>query len=197
MLLVNESANYILFQDFFTNIQIKDTACLFSSFSSVLQNMDSSITLWIIVGIAVFIGLSIFLLLFRSINLIFKVAVIAAVLIFLFGWAAVANIPNRIWQGIQSIGNASINVTINGQALSCAVVPSVEDGKKIVESVRPTINTLLGAISSQVEITTNESKTCAGKASVTVKSSSLEAANKVKDDIQKLLPNIPITLEQK
>lgn len=147
---------------------------------------------WIIAAIIATIGVSIFLFLFRSLGFLIKAAVVIAVLVFLFGWAAVANIPNRIWEGIQSLGNTQIDVKINNEPAKCVVIPNKNDAQRLLDATRPAINTLLGSLASDVTISIVDNKECKDKASIEIRSSSVDAVNRIKTDIEKLLPNIPV-----
>jgi hypothetical protein len=149
---------------------------------------------WIIVGVAASIGLFVLHFFFKSIGSLIKWGITIAILVFLFGWGAVSEIPSKIWNGIQSLGNTNIDIKINGQPVKCSVTPTVSEAQNLVDKSRGAIDSLLGSIAKDVDVTVVESKDCTGKATLQLKSASVEAVNKIKDGIQTLLPNLPVNV---
>jgi hypothetical protein len=158
--------------------------------------MDSLQT-WIVVGIVSAVGLFILHFFFKTIGSLVKWGITIAILVFLFGWGAVSEVPSKIWNGIQQIGNTKLDIKINGQTVSCTITPTVTEANTLLEKTRSAIDSLLGDKAKDVEITVIESKDCTGKATLQFKSANLDTVNRIKDDIQKLIPNLPITILQK
>lgn len=155
--------------------------------------MDSVQT-WIIVGIVAVVGLWLLHTIFHSIGNLIKWGITLAVLIALFGWGAVAEVPGKIWDWMRNIGTNQVEVRINGQPVKCSVIPSVSDAQTLLNKARPSIDSVLGKLSTDVVITVVNNPDCTGKAALEIKSSTVESINQIKSGIQTLLPNLPINV---
>lgn len=148
---------------------------------------------WVIGVFLALIAISVLHFFFSALGTLLKWGITIAILVFLFGWAAVAEVPGKIWNGLQSLGNTKIN----NEPAKCVITPNKDEAQKLVESTRPAINAVLGSLASDVVITVTDNQDCKNKAGIEIKSSSVDAVNKLKSDIEKIFPNIPITIVPK
>lgn len=145
---------------------------------------------WVIGAFVALIAISVIHFFFSALGTLLKWGITIAILVFLFGWAAVAEVPGKIWNGLQSLGDTKIN----NEPAKCIIIPTKTEAQKILDTARPALNTALGSAANEVTFTVIDNKDCKDKASIEIKSQSVDAVNKIKSDLEKLLPNIPLTV---
>ena len=166
-------------------------ACLQRN-KSLINHRSMDLQTWLIVGAVAIVGIIILHTVFSFLGSFLRWGITIAILVFLFGWGAVAAVPGKIYNAVTGIGKQSIDLKINGQAAQCTIIPSVEEGKIIVTKLKPTLDAITGPFGKDVTLTIIENKSCPGKAALVIRSTSIETLNNLKSSIQKIIPNIPV-----